>query len=121
MEEENCYDNSKNSELLFKARANVLGLEDLRRHYKENTDCKICNKGEKEDLGHFLLRCEKLEWRRDRRLFTEGEEVDRIGRLLFEKEKIEEVKIMLGKMWREREVIRKMNELRKEEERDINS
>ena len=43
VEESNCYDNSKDSELLFKARANVLVLEDLKRHKKENTDCKICD------------------------------------------------------------------------------
>ena len=97
---------------MFKARANVLGMEDLRRHYKENTDCKICNKGEKEDLGHFLLRCEKLESKRDRSLFTDGEEIDRIGKFLFEKERIEEVKLMLGRMWREREIIIKRNEIK---------
>ena len=68
-----------------------------------------------------MLNCEKLESKRDRGLFTEGEEVDKIGRFLFEKERIEEVKIMLGRMWREREVIRKMNEIRKDEEKNRNS
>ena len=121
VEEENCYDNSKDSELLFKARANVLVLEDLKRHKKENTDCKICNMGEREDLGHFVLRCEKLEWVRNRRLFTEGTEVDRLGRLLFEKEKIEEVKRMLGKMWKERGFQKKIYELREEREKIKNS
>ena len=74
--------------------------------------------GEKEDLGHFVLRCEKLEWVRNRGLFTEGTEVDRLGRLLFEKENIEEVKRMLGRMWKEREFQKKryMNLEKKEKE-----
>ena len=72
---------------------------------------------EKEDLGHFMLRCKKLEWVRNRDLFTEGTEVDRLGRLLFEKENIEKVKRMLGKMWKEREFQKKIYELREERER----
>ena len=76
IEEEICYDNSRDSELLFKARANVLGLEDLKRHKRENTDCKICDMKEKEDLGHFMLRCKKLECVRNRDLITEGTEID---------------------------------------------
>ena len=50
-----------------------------------------------------MLRCEKLESKRDRSLFTDGEEIDRIRKFLFEKERIEEVKLMLGRMWRERD------------------
>ena len=108
--EEICYDNTRDSELLFRARANVLGLEDLRRHSTENLDCKICDIKEKEDLGHFLFRCSKLEKVRDRELFTQGTEVDRIGRLLFEEKNLERVKRMLGKMWKAREYHKKICE-----------
>ena len=47
---------------------------------------------------------------RDRELFTQGTEVDRIGRLLFEEKNLERVKRMLGKMWKAREYHKKICE-----------
>ena len=97
----------------------MLGLEDLKRHSKENTDCKICDMKEKEDLGHFMLRCSKLESVRNRELITQGTEIDRIGRLLFDEKNIEKVKRMIGRMWKEREYQKKLCELREEREREL--
>ena len=71
---------------------------------------------EKEDLGHFMLRCRKLECVRNRELITQGTEIDRIGRLLFDRENIEKVKRMIGRMWKEREYQKKMCEIREERE-----
>ena len=101
IEEEKFYDNSWASEILFSARTNTLVLEDLKRHSKEDTSCKICDIGEKEDLGHFIIRCNKLNWFRNKDLMGVGEEENILGKLLFDRDKMEEVKRMLGRMWRE--------------------
>ena len=62
IKEERFYDNSWASEILFRARSNTLVLEDLKRHSNEDTRCKICESGEREDLGHFVIRCRRLDW-----------------------------------------------------------
>ena len=63
--------------------------------------------GEREDLRHFIIRCDKLKWFRDRGLIGEGEERDVLGKMLFDRNNIEDVKKMLGRMWRERGVLDK--------------
>ena len=45
IKEEKFYDNSWDSEILFRARTNTLVLEDLKRHSNEDTSCKICEMG----------------------------------------------------------------------------
>ena len=55
IKEEKFYDNSWDSEIMFRARTNTLVLEDLKRHSNEDTSCKICDMGEREDLGHFII------------------------------------------------------------------
>ena len=61
-------------------------------------------------LEHFLLKCRKLEGKRRRDLLGDRnrEENIIIGELLFSGEKIQEVKEMLGRMWRERGYIMRM-------------
>ena len=107
IKEEKFYDNSWDSEIMFRARTNTLVLEDLKRHSNEDTSCKICGMGEREDLRHFIIRCDKLKWFRDRGLIGEGEERDVLGKMLFDRNNIEDVKKMLGRMWRERGVLDK--------------
>ena len=87
-------------------------LEDLRRHSNEDTSCKICGSGEREDLSHFIIRCRKLDWFRNKDLVGEGGDKEVLGRLLFTNENKEEVKAMLEKMWRERSYWMRTRELR---------
>ena len=107
--EERCYDNTEQSTIQFRARANSLQLNDRKRFGGGDTTCELCGIGE-EDLGHFLLRCQKLEGKRRRDLLGDRnrEENIIIGELLFSGEKIQEVKEMLGRMWRERGYIMRM-------------
>ena len=106
IKEERCYDNTEASVILFRARANTLNLNTNNRHRRGGgiTTCEICGEGE-EDLSHFILKCRKLERKRDRELFGEGEEEVVIGKLLFSGERIQDVKVMLGRMWKEREYL----------------
>ena len=57
--EEEFYDNTEKSILLFKATTNTLKLRDWYRHLGENTECQICRNGE-ENLEHFLIECISL-------------------------------------------------------------
>ena len=106
IKEEKYYDNMEASVILFRARANTLNLNINNRHRRGdgNTTCEICGEGE-EDLSHFILKCRKLEGKRNKELFGEGEEEGVIGKLLFSGERIQDVKVMLGRMWREREYL----------------
>ena len=74
MKEERFYRNGEESRLIFRARSNTLALNDRFRHdkgeVKRDRNCSICTI-EYEDLGHFILRCEKLENERDRVLLRE--------------------------------------------------
>ena len=101
--EERCYDNTEASIILFGARSNTLRLKNRKRHGGGDTTCDLCGV-EMEDLGHFLLRCHKLEGKRRRELFGSLNRGDNEIELLFSGERIQEVKDMLGKMWREREI-----------------
>ena len=60
-------------------------------------------------LAIFLFNCQKLEGVRDRtlidRIAMSGDRVDRIGNLLFCKTYVEEVKMQLGRLWRERNTL----------------
>ena len=102
MKEERIYDNRFSSVLLFRARTNVLGLNDRQRWKKGDTSCRLCGY-EYEDLEHFLLDCKKLEGGRNKELIerkmVNGE--DTVGRLLFDfaDGDLEELKRMLQEMW----------------------
>ena len=84
----------------------------MKRHSNEDTRCKICETGERENLGHFVIRCKKLDWFRNKDLVGVGGEREVLGKLLFNNEKMEEVKKMLERMWRERGYWMKIRELR---------
>ena len=102
------YDNSKESELLFRARSNTLGLNDFNRHKGGVTRCELCD-ADWEDIEHFMLECPKLSVCRDNALIREiggpGTNRERLGKLLFCNNRIEDVKALLGKLWRERTFI----------------
>ena len=102
--EETFYDNTEGSTILFRARANSMRLNYNRRHTGGDTTCEICGEGQ-EDLEHFILKCSKLEGKRMVELLGDRgrEEKEIIGELLFSGERIQDVKDMLGRMWRERE------------------
>ena len=107
MKEERFYRNGEESRLIFRARSNTLALNDRFRHdkgeVKRDTKCSICTT-EYEDLGHFILRCEKLENERDRFLLRDmggTDEKATLGNLLFRGD-MERVGVMLRRMWRAR-------------------
>ena len=118
IKEEKIYDNRWSSVLLFRARANVLGLYDRKRFNKEetgdtDTSCRLC-KGEYEDLKHFLINCKKLEQDRNPRLMekNKGPNDDvTVGNILFdiEGEDLEDTKKMLTRMWNKRKKLEKEN------------
>ena len=99
------YDNSDESELLFRARSNTMGLNDFNRHKGGEVRCELCD-ADWEDLEHFLLECPKLGVCRDSVFLNEvgglGDNREKLGNLLFSGNRIEEVKTWLGKLWRER-------------------
>ena len=67
--------------------------------------CKLCG-ATLENLEHFILNCPSLDTARDDRLIMEvgGSDTDqeKVGRLLYDRGRIGEVKRMLGKLWHER-------------------
>ena len=74
-----------------------------------DTRCELCGDGY-EDLLHFVKGCEKLENKRDKRLFEKykgNSDEDTIGGLLFDTEigDLEAVKRMLQNMWVSRKLI----------------
>ena len=56
---------------------------------------------EVEDIVHFLIKCEKLEAKRENRLIngTIRDPVEKLRRLLFENEKYQEVGRMIKNLW----------------------
>ena len=89
MREETFYKNGEASRLLFRARTNTMALNDRFRHDRGDirrcTNYSICAV-EYEDLGHFLLQCERLDGERDRVLMRElrgADDIETIGNLLF--------------------------------------
>ena len=64
-------------------------------------------------LEHFIMKCSKLEEFRRRDLIGEGRGRETLGKILFDKKRIGEVKTMLGKMWRERMYWLRIREIRR--------
>ena len=81
----------------------------IERDLGGDTTCELCGIREK-DLGYFLLRCQKLEGKRRSDQLGGREDNVIIGELLFAGERIQEVKEMLRRMWRERGHIIRMLE-----------
>ena len=99
---ENCYRNNRHSAFLAKARTNSLQLEDQLGRGKPNYDktCKLCQDG-KEDLDHFMVKCEKLESERDRRIIEDTDKPiqERTVEILFKSKSNQKTAIMIKKMW----------------------
>ena len=56
---EETYHNNDASLLMFKLRANVLRINNRKRHYNECTKCELCS-WDNEDFIHFLVYCPAL-------------------------------------------------------------
>ena len=107
IKEENIYDNRESSRVLFWARSNTLKLNDRNRHQPGGVvGCELCGE-DREDQMHFILKCRRLEYRRNKRVIEKLKgESDRemLGNILFQAkgEDLEEIKNMLKKMWEAR-------------------
>ena len=113
IKQENIYDNRYSSVLLFRARANILELNDRQRHNKvhKDTSCKMCGT-EYEDLIHFMIKCKELEEERNIQLIMKkkvNNDEDTVGNLLFDIEEsdFDTTKKMLQRMWNKRKIIEK--------------
>ena len=104
-QDETIYDNTIASQLLYRARANVLDLNDRKRFVQERTNCPLCNT-ENEDMKHFLLECEKLTEIRMENIMLqfpmEQNLENTIGNFLFSNNSIEINKETLYKLWKRR-------------------
>ena len=96
-----CYRNTINSTYLAKARTNSLQLEVHLGRGLENYDrtCKSC-RIEDEDLEHFLIRCSKLQGKRDSEIMrteTEMASEQKTTHILFEKKQFMKTARMIKK------------------------
>ena len=111
IKEDRIYDNGRPAQILFQARANNVALNEKNRHIEGGeTRCEICEEGEIENLGHFLLACDRLGAERDEELMERNSGAtaeEWIGNILWKEEDMEGVKRMVGKMWQKRATIRK--------------
>ena len=103
IEEDQIYDNTQASTILYQARTNTLQLSDRNRFGKESTACKLC-KAEIEDLEHFLLHCQTLNnVRQEINILQQPyiEDRDKIMMdFLFNQEEMEARKEGLYQMWK---------------------
>ena len=102
--EEEIYDNSSASKILYRARTNTLNLNWRKKFQGENTHCPLCNY-EYEDLQHFLINCENLEETRSKCNYWKGQDYQTFIKhiLLFQyrdKEEIEAHRDILEQMWK---------------------
>jgi len=103
--EDRVYDNRPSSIILYKARANVLPLNDRNRFQNPNasTTCSICNNGV-EDLAHFILWCSAFNHVRMNDVHLQQPYIEDenalIGNYLFKNEDVDKVKITLHKFYR---------------------
>ena len=112
---DNCYTNSTASKFLAKARTNSLKIREVLGRIKENkrnnfdTTCQLCGT-EEEDLEHFLLKCKKLEEKRDKEIIEKVrkiKEANRMKYILFDIRKWEGVSKMIYKLWHLRKILLK--------------
>ena len=97
----------------FRARTNCLWLGDRNRESYMNR-CDTCKKDVREDLLHFVLECERMEYLRVKAVELQrprGEDgVGIVGDFLFTFDKYGRKKTILYEMWRQRQKIVKENE-----------
>ena len=112
---DNCYINNTASKFLAKARTNSLKIREVLGRTKENrennfdTTCQLCGT-EEEDLEHFILKCRKLEGKRDTEIMDKVgkiKEENRMAYILFGIRKWEEVSRMIYKLWHLRKILLK--------------
>ena len=105
---EHCYRNNISSQFLAMARINALGLEEAKKRGCRFYDatCKLCGY-EEEDLVHFVIRCPKLESKRNGEIvnkdITDTEES--LIHSLFKQKKYQETGKMLKSMWYKRKYL----------------
>merc|ERR1712121_114452 len=110
---ENCYRNNADSMLYAQARLNALKLEEAigrgQRYYDQT--CKLCGL-EEEDLLHFMLKCPRLEKRRDQEILDNGIEdpEKKLTHFLFKQKNHQEKGKMIKDMWYARRSILKFKE-----------
>ena len=110
------YDNTPASITLYKARTNILPLNDRNRHKTGNVDtnCKVCDsESAVEDLEHFLIECPYYLAVKQQSIVLQRPYIENkkeiMGYFLFSKNNLCENKKILQKMWILRE--KKMKQL----------
>ena len=106
-----CYNISKNSEYLAKARINSLQLEEYLGRGKEGyiKKCKLCMQGE-EDLEHFLVVCPMIQVKRDGEIMKKWQNLDdtkKTASILFKDREFERTGYMIKIMWLHRKELLK--------------
>ncbi|XP_043192465.1 uncharacterized protein LOC122365374 [Amphibalanus amphitrite] len=118
VKEDDVYDNTPQSRILFQARTNTLPLNSRKRFTKEKTNCVLCDE-QNEDLKHFLLECPILSEIREKcpelqqPYWEDKEEV--IMKFLFDdnRKHMEDKKQILYSMWKLR--------YRRQKEKELNT
>merc|ERR1711888_430687 len=108
---ENCYRNNAESMLYAQARLNALKLEEAVGRGKQNYNqtCKVCGL-EDEDLLHFMMKCPKLEKRRNQILLNNGIEEPEEKLIHFLYKQQNQKGKMIKDMWYARRSILKFKE-----------
>ena len=105
IKEENIYDNSFQSNLMFRCRTNSLKLNWRKRFIGEEGKCIICHQGEEETLQHFLLHCEGLQNTRRKYNITQDTTLGTV--LLFNRsseEETEKYTLYVEELWTTRKI-----------------
>merc|ERR1712033_161466 len=110
---EGCYRNHGGSMLYAQARLNALKLEEAIGRGKQNYNqtCKVCGL-EDEDLLHFMMKCPKLEKRRNQIILDNGieEPEEKLIHFLYEQKNHQKKGKMIKDMWYARRSILKFKE-----------
>merc|ERR1712033_37448 len=110
---ENCYRNNAESMLYAQARINALKIEEAigrgQRYYDQT--CKLCGL-EEEDLLHFMLKCPRLEKRRNEEIINSEieEPEEKLIHFLYKQKNHQEKGKMIKDMWYARRSILKFRE-----------
>ena len=110
-----CYSNRTASKYLAKARTNSLQVREVLGRTKENrknnydTTYQLCGE-EEENLEHFMIKCNKLEGKRDREIMDTLKSIEgkrKLPHLLFEMKDWEKTSNMVYKLWHLRKILLK--------------
>ena len=100
---EEVYYNEKKHEIWFRAKSNCLDLRDRAR--EDSKECKMCGNGS-EDLGHFMLHCQRLNKERISRVELQRpinmNEDSILGNFFFDGNNLHEKIDAVYKMWNKR-------------------